>query len=132
MATVPNVSLRSRHSAFVTCSIVLAAASGLLVMHGLSLGEPEPVAMSVASPNHRVAATPAQSASPMPMREHLHALLGCLWLIATAAVAAIALTRWRNSVVRGLRVLALPLNPSSPQRAPPSAERLSLVGISRR
>ena len=132
MATLPGVSLRGRHTALVTCSIVLAAAGGLLLMHGLSPREPEPSAMSVAPLTHRVGAMPAHSASPMPMSGHLHALLGCLWLIVTAAAAAIAATRWRDSVVRPLRALRSPVELSSTQRAPPTAVRLSLVGIWRR
>lgn len=112
--------------------LVLVAGLGLLTMHALSVPEHNPMmhaAVAVAVPTSDARIGPDTA----PMDGHMHQLLGCLWIIVggiTIALLSCSATRLRemqrhaNVVVHG----AL----SSAQRAPPTALRLSLVGVSRR
>jgi hypothetical protein len=137
VATVPSVQFGARRSALVTCSIALAAAGGLLLMHGLSFRELEASAMDIphmheVADSADVSMVPAHPGSSTRMADHLHRLLGCLWLI-TAGITVVFAISSRHGVALGRIRLMLPvLMQSSTQRAPPAAVRLSLVGISRR
>jgi hypothetical protein len=137
MATVLSVHFGPVRGALLTCSIALAAAGGLLLMHGLSIVERNADKMDVThmkqvADSAGVRVMPAHPDASMRMSDHLHRLLGCLWLVAAGITMAFA-NGLRHRVAPGrIRLIFPVLIQSSTQRAPPVAVRLSLVGISRR
>jgi hypothetical protein len=120
-----------------TAVVVLAAGLRLLVMHALSLPDhdagthartehPRMTHDSIASSDARV------EASRPEMPSHLHELLGCLWIVAAGVALLFARSTRRRRDSQRDPVAFLRLVLSTTQRAPPSALRLSLVGVSRR
>lgn len=128
---------RSKLTNAATLVVVLAAGGGLLVMHGLSIrdastqmhtdsGPATTSHLSVASSGPRI------QEGRLEMPGHLHELLGCLWLVAAGLALVVARSSARPFDVRRVAIAGLRSVLLTTQRAPPSAVRLSLVGVSRR
>lgn len=112
--------------------LVLVAGLGLLVMHVLSVREPA-AAMGATAAHSATLSDARIERDAAPMGGHLHELLGCLWVVAagvTILFFARQVTRLRGIQRKPVAVFCCAL--FTAQRAPPTALRLSLVGVSRR
>lgn len=114
---------------------VLAVAAGILAMHGLGTAESMPAVRS--QMGHELsAAAPAVATAVfdrgMPGNTHAHDLASCIWvLVSTLGIAGLLVaTRVLGCSRCATRGSARILLVST--RAPPSAQRLSLVGVLRR
>lgn len=126
---------RSRLMTLLLIATVLAAAGGLLLMHGIaSLSAAPPDRMAHAAADH--AAMPdARSALLMSDHGpsmHVHELLDCVWVLVSGLVLLVA-AAWVVARRRHPSASAGLLHRLCDQatRGPPTAVRLSLVGIAR-
>jgi len=117
-------------------AIAFIAIVGLLAMHGLAL-----FGSGLGAVETRDHETMRHIAAPLALAavergpdlsDHLHVLLGCLVIVVTgmAIIVARSWPRGRDAARAALTVVHV--SPLPTQRAPPSAVRLSLVGVSRR
>jgi len=127
---------RSRSTTLLLIATVLAAASGLLLMHGIATmsGGSLDATMHTSS-EHLAPMTGEPDALLMPAHVpsmHLHELLDCVWVLVSGlvlvTVAAWVAARWRP--VRSTAGLIHRICDRA-TRGPPTSVRLSLVGIAR-
>lgn len=127
---------RSRSMTLLLIATVLAAAGGLLLMHGLATMSSETLDGVEHPPSEHVAPMTGPSAAVlMPDHVpsmHLHELLDCVWvlvggLVLLSMAAWVATRRRPASSSAGLTHRIC----DRATRGPPTSVRLSLVGIAR-
>lgn len=127
----------------VGCALaVLAVATGILGMHGLTAGMSALSEPPAPSGGQHLVHLPTMAAerlaavrvdpSMSPMDGRGHALAACLWILVGAISIALLGSAPPVGVSQRARGTFSRALSSAGQRGPPSSQRLSLVGVSRR